>query len=100
MGRHLFFSALFVVPGFLSILFISKKWNVGKNTIRNFTVMAFGSLAAIMFLSESAVVSVTRCLRDPTEFCEYNGNVPAMAVIAGGFFLICVLRSFTLYGER
>lgn len=100
MARHLFISAIFVVPGLLLVVFTCRKWRVGENTVRNFGIMAAATMLIIAFLSEAAVVTVTRCRRNPAEFCEYNDNVPAMSVLAFGFLLTSIFRSIMLYSER
>jgi len=100
MARHLCISALFVVPGLLLVIFTCRKWRVGENTVRNFAMLAAASMLIIAFLSEAAVVTVTRCRRNPAEFCEYNDNVPAMSVLAFGFLLMSIVRSAMLYSDR
>ncbi len=82
------------------VVYTSRRWQVGGNTMRNFGLMATGTLAVIAFLSESAVVVTTRCRRNPAEFCEYNDNVPAISVLAFGFLLTSIIRSMMLYSER
>ena len=100
MARHLLLSAAFVLPGLALVVYTSRRWKTRRNTARNFAYMAVGTLAVIAFLSESAVVTVTRCRRNPAEFCEYNDNIPAISVLAFGFFLLSIIRSLMLYSER
>lgn len=101
MLRHLVTSAVFIVPSLLLVVVVCWRWQVGKQfTIRNFVLGAVGVMIGVAVLSETAIVRERRCRRDPSEFCEYNDNVPAISVLVFLFFIIAIGRSMMLYGER
>lgn len=84
------------------VLAVSSRWSTRKtsNTARNFGIMAAVVVGLVVWLSATAVVTEVRCPDNPAEWCEYNSNVPAIAVTTCVFVLLCAGRAWVIYENR
>jgi len=100
MREHLVTSAIFVVPALVPIIFVSLKYDLGTRAIRKWSSIAVLVMLLVAGVSAVSHTTVTRCRRNPLEFCEYNDGVPMIATTVLVFVVACGIKAWYLYSER
>lgn len=86
--------------GVAATAYIRFRYDTGHRAFRRLC-MWYGALVVVIAgLSLTSNVAEVRCRREPNEFCRYNDSVPAIATIAGVFFLVGVGRAWFIYSDR
>ena len=99
MTRFLFFVLSSVAIGTISV--VASAFRYGKRSdARSYMIAAPIVLFLVVVITAGTDTYELRCPDDPREYCTYNDFEPIILLMATGFLVVAMIKSWKLYTER
>jgi len=95
----LFFVLSSVTIGTMSVVASASRFGK-RSDARSYIIAAPILLFLVVIIAAGTDSYELRCPDDPQEYCTYNDSEPIILLMATGFLVVAMIKSWKLYTER